>query len=387
MKHKLVRITTVPISLDILLKGQLKFLNQEFEVIGVSGPGLALNTVKNRENVNLHSIDMHRNISPLNDLISLIRLFFYFVKVKPSIVHSITPKAGLLSMVAACLAKVPVRMHTFTGLIFPSKKGFLQKLLIQMDKLLCSCATNVYPEGEGVKRDLIRYNITNKPLNVIGNGNVNGIDTSYFSKDAIAVDAQVKIKSEYQIGDNDFIFIFIGRLVKDKGIGELIAAFEKLNKKYPQAKLILVGNEEPELDPLDKKTRTTMQNHPAIHLTGFQSDVRPFLAVSQALVFPSYREGFPNAPMQAGAMGLPSIVTDINGCNEIVQDGFNGLLIPAKDEEALLKAMIRLMEDKQLYGELSSNARESITSRYEQQALWELIKEEYSEQLKKAGVL
>lgn len=147
--NKLIRLSTVPLSLNILLKGQLSFLNNFFNIIAVSGNGPDLNVVAEREGVLVYSIEMERKISPFKDVVSLVKLYFYFRNERPFIVHSITPKAGLLSMIAAKLAGVPIRMHTFTGLIFPSKTGILQKILIAMDKLLCLCATNIYPEGEG----------------------------------------------------------------------------------------------------------------------------------------------------------------------------------------------------------------------------------------------
>lgn len=385
MMKKLIRISTVPVSLNILLKGQLKYLSAPYELIAVSGAGKDLDEVREREGVQTKAIDMARGISLFRDIRALWKLYGYFRQVKPDIIHSITPKAGLLSMVAGWMAGVPVRMHTFTGLIFPSKTGVFQKILIIMDRLLCACATSIYPEGEGVKRDLIRYRITRKPLKVIGNGNVNGIDTTYFSRTALDEESLSQLRNTWNIGLDDFVFIFIGRLVKDKGMNELVSAFVRVNQQFPQTKLLLVGDEEPELDPLTIETIETIRNHRNIIPTGFQSDVRPFLAVSNVLVFPSYREGFPNVPMQAGAMGLPCIVTDINGCNEIIQDNVNGVIIPVKDISALVRAMLELLEKEEL-NRLGKNARQMIIERYKQQRIWELIKQEYDEQLKKAGI-
>ena len=179
-KPKVIRTSTIALSLNVLLKGQLSFLKKYYNVIAASGDDEDLRIVENREGVKTKDITMQRQIVPFKDFISLIKLYFYFKKEKPKIVHSITPKAGFLSMVAAYLARVPIRIHTFTGLIFPTRLGAMQRLLIVMDKILCKCATHIYPEGEGVRNDLISYNITSKPLKVLANGNVNGIDTSYF---------------------------------------------------------------------------------------------------------------------------------------------------------------------------------------------------------------
>ena len=374
-KTKLIRTSTVPISLDYLLKGQLRFLNQHFEVVAVSGEDEHLRTVAEREQVRTIPLTMQRAIRPLHDLVALWKLYRLFKKERPQIVHSITPKAGLLSMLAAKMAGVPIRMHTFTGLIFPSKTGVFQQLLIKMDQLLCWAATHIYPEGNGVKHDLENYKITSKPLQVLANGNVNGIDLEFFSCAQVSTEQKDQLQQELGIQPNDFVFIFIGRLVGDKGINELVKAFSQL--ETPNSKLLLVGPFEAELDPLLPETLKVIETHSNIISVGFQADVRPYLAISDCLVFPSYREGFPNVVMQAGAMGLPSIVTNINGCNEIIEEGINGLIIPPKDSMALQNAMICLLEDKNVYKNLKNNARQMITSRYEQKLVWEALLEEY----------
>ena len=377
--NKIIRTATVAMSLNILLKGQLRYLNQFFDVLAVSGYDADLETVKNREEVSVVSVTMKRSIAPFQDLISLYRLYKLFKKERPTIVHSITPKAGLLSMVAAKYANVPVRIHTFTGLVFPAKKGLFQKLLILMDKVLCWHATHIIPEGAGVKQDLLDYKITKKPLEVIANGNVNGIDTTFFNSNTISEQQQQNLRNELGIDSSDFVFVFIGRLVADKGINELVRAF--LSLEIPNCKLLLVGSYETE-DPLQPETLKAIQQNDSILSVGFQHDVRPYLVISDCLVFPSYREGFPNVVMQAGAMGLPSIVTDINGSNEIIIEGFNGTIVPSKNVTALLRAMIRIKEDETWRNQLQSNARSSIISRYEQELVWEALLIKYKEFLK-----
>lgn len=374
---KLFRISTVPLSLNVLLKGQLHFLNQFYEVTAISGTGKDLEEVEKREVVKIHPIEMQRQISLLKDLVSLYKLYSYFKKEKPDLVHSITPKAGLLSMAAAKLAGVPVRIHTFTGLVFPNKSGFTQKLLIQMDRFLCSFATHIYPEGHGVKQDLITYKITKKPLAVLANGNVNGIDTSYFNRDKISLENQEQLCVNLGIERHDFVFIFVGRLVSDKGINELVNAFKQIQALFSQAKLLLVGPFEAELDALSSATLSEIKENKAIITTGYQDDVRSFFAIANVLVFPSYREGFPNVVLQAGAMELPSIVSDVNGCNEIIIEGENGLIVPAKNEIALKNSMINLIKDANLYDHLKQNARLIIVEKYEQSLVWKAILEEY----------
>lgn len=378
-KPKIIRVSTVPISLATLLKGQLSFLSKNgYEVIGVSSPGPEMEEVVKHEGIRVETIKMERRIAPFKDIISLFRLIKLFRKEKPDIVHSITPKAGLLSMLAAKFTRVPVRIHTFTGLIFPTQKGFMQKLLIKMDQLLCRAATHIYPEGEGVKEDLINYKITNKKLDIIANGNVNGIDLEHFNPLLFSEEKQTELKQSLGIKEEDFVYVFVGRLVRDKGINELINTFSKISQKHPNIKLILVGNYEQKLDPLLPETIQKIKENKQIIETGFQPDVRPYFSVANALVFPSYREGFPNVVLQAGAMNLPSIVSDINGCNEIITEGVNGMIIPSQDSIALEQAMLKLYEDKTLYNSLQTNARSNITQRFDQHFVWQEILKEYA---------
>lgn len=249
-------------------------------------------------------------------------------------VHSLTPKAGLLSMIAAYITRVPVRIHTFTGLVFPTATGIQQKILILTDRITCYCANYIIPEGEGVKKDLEKYHITHKPLHIIGNGNINGIDMAWYN----CTEEICRKASQLRNPESTLTFCCVGRLVRDKGIIELVNAFSRLHKEYPTIFLFLVGTFEEE-DPLPRAIHNTIREHPAICFTGWQEDIRPYLAASDVFVFPSYREGFPNVVLQAGAMNLPSIVTDINGSNEIIIPGENGIIIPAKDEETLYQAM------------------------------------------------
>ena len=369
---KLIRTSTIPASLENLLKGQLKMLSKYYNVLAVSSPGDDMETIEEREGVRTIAIPMERRISLIKDFISLIRLIVLFAKERPDMVHSITPKAGLLSMLAAWITRVPVRMHTFTGLVFPTATGKMQKLLIAMDRLTCFCATHINPEGEGVKRDLVNYNITSKPLHIIANGNVNGIDLEYFDKTPEVVEKACSYKKE-----GTFTFCFVGRMVRDKGINELVHSFLRLYQKDERVRLLLVGPFEKELDPVLPEVEEHILHHPGICYMGYQNDVRPFLVASDALVFPSYREGFPNVVIQAGAMGLPAIVTDINGCNEIVLPDLNGVIIPSKDEQALYESMKYFASHPVDVERMAANARPLIASRYEQRIVWNALLDEY----------
>ena len=369
MKKKSIRISTIPLSLDVLLQGQLRMLSEHYEVVGVSSPGEELDKVAQREGIRTIAVPMERKISPFKDLVSLFRLIRLFHREKPWMVHSLTPKAGLLAMTAAWICRVPVRIHMFTGLVFPTTSGLKQKILMATDSITCACATNVLPEGKGVKKDLEHFRITSKPLQIIGNGNINGIDLEYFDRTPEVLKQAEKYRKEEVV-----TFCFVGRIVRDKGMNELVAAFQRLHQAYPNTRLVLVGPFEEKLDPVLPETRQVIEQHAAIEWMGWQNDIRPFLAASEVFVFPSYREGFPNVVLQAGAMGLPSIVTDINGSSEIISEGVNGSIIPSQDEEALYKAMEKLLDTEERR-KLAQQARPQIANRYERKALWkELLK-------------
>ncbi|MBR2050127.1 MAG: glycosyltransferase family 4 protein [Alistipes sp.] len=368
--HKLFRLNTIDWSLG-MLRGQLKFLNQEFEVVAVANDSGILKEVAEREGVRTIAVPMHREISIAADCRSLVALYKLFRRERPHIVHSNTPKASLLSMVAAWAARVPHRIYLVTGLRFETTHGILRFILKTMERITCLCATKVIPEGDGVKATLRREHITRKPLQKIHHGNINGIDLEHYTRTPEVMQRAAEIRNDSE----DFTFIFIGRMVRDKGINELVAAFDRLNREMPATKLLLVGKFEDELDPVLPETKQIIENNPKIEFAGYQNDVRPFLVASDVAVLPSYREGFPNVVIQAGAMGLAQIVTDINGCNEVVIEGQNGLIIPKQNEEALYKAMQRLATDRELTARMAASARELIATRYRQEDVWaELLK-------------
>ena len=373
---KIIRTSTVPTSLNTFCKGLLKELQEQegYEIVGVSSPGRELDEVAARESVNTFAVPMERHISPFKDLKSLWGLIKVLRQEKPTMVHSMTPKAGLLAMMAGFVCRGPVRLNTFTGLVFPTATGLKQKILIFTDRLTCACATHIIPEGEGVKNDLIDYRITKKPLKVLGHGNVMGIDLKRFDPELEGIRNEAE-----KIRSDKFTFIFIGRLVRDKGINELVHAFQRLSAKYHSIRLLLVGRLESELDPLTTETIAEIEHNPAIEAVGQQQDVRPWLLASDVFVFPSYREGFPNVVIEAGAMGLPSIVTDINGSREIIIEGQNGIIIPSKDSDSLYSAMESFINNPEQVSAMAWNARPLIASRFEQSFVRNCLKEYYKQ--------
>ncbi|WP_433628215.1 glycosyltransferase family 4 protein [Chryseobacterium cucumeris] len=360
-------------------------MSEHFDIIGVSSPGKELDEVKNEEGIDVIAIDMSRKITPLKDIKSLWSTYKLLKREKPQIVHTHTPKAGIVGMLAARMAKVPHRLHTVAGLPLMEVKGVKRQVLDFVEKLTYTSATKVYPNSKGLSDYIIKHKYTDSyKLKVIGNGSSNGIDTSFFSPEQVSENQKAILQKELKIKDTDFVFIFVGRLVGDKGINELINAFSVLNKNENQqrSKLLLVGSLEHELDPLYPDTLKEIENNPDIISVGFQKDVRPYFAISDALVFPSYREGFPNVVMQAGAMELPSIVSDINGCNEIIVENQNGVIVPVKDSERLMEEMEKMILDKDYYQALKMNARLMIENRFEQSVIWNALLSEYNKLIK-----
>jgi len=364
-------------SLKWLLKGQLKFISQYYKVIAVSSSGYELNEIA-KEKINIYSVEMSRSITPIKDLIAIYKLNKIFKTEKPFIVHTHTPKAGFIGITAAWLARVPIKLHTVAGLPLMEVSCLKKKILLLVEKFTYLLADKIYPNSFGLESYIKEMKLCGEAkLKVIGNGSSNGIDTNYFSLSEEVKNSSKAIKEKYALGENDFVFIFIGRIVKDKGINELLTAFNNLTESNKDIKLFLVGPYEEELDPISDISKSIISKNKSIFHVGFKEDVRPFLAVSNVLVFPSYREGFPNVVMQAGAMGLPSIVTNINGCNEIINNGKNGIIIEPKDENELKDAMLKLINNAELTKTLAKNSRSMIVERYEQKYVWNEILKEY----------
>lgn len=377
-KPKLIRITTVPLSLDKLLSGQLHYMNSFYDVVAISSGKDYLERVGKRENVRTFHLEMSRKITPIHDLIAVLKLFWFLRNEKPHIVHTHTPKAGIVGMLAAKLAGVPHRLHTVAGLPLLETSGMKRTVLDFVERLTYACATKVYPNSFGLATIILQNNYCKATkLKVLANGSSNGIATSFFNPELFSDSQNQLLRKQLGIHPTDFVFIFVGRLVGDKGINEMVAAFTSLHRKHPHAKLLLVGDYEPELDPLLTETMTVIGNDASIISVGFQSEVCPYFSISNCLVFPSYREGFPNVVLQAGAMGLPSIVSAINGCNEIIIEGVNGTIVPVKNVPILLQKMVLLLDDSVYYEHLKGNSRTMITSRYDQHVVWQALLEAY----------
>lgn len=376
-KEKIIRVTTVASSLLILLRGQLRFMSDHYEIVGVSANKKQLLDVETQEGIRTNEIPLTRQITPFKDLVCTFKLYQFLRKEKPFIVHTHTPKAGTVGLLAAFLARVPHRLHTIAGLPLMVHSGPKRIILNLVEKFTYAMATKIYPNSKGLETFVIKNGFAKKEkLKVIAHGSSNGIDIDVFNPSLISPAQKDSIKVELGILSSDRVLIYVGRLVNDKGIHELIEAFDQVSKKNKNVKLLLVGDYERDLDPILRKTERIMQNHDQIIMTGFKKDVRPYFAIAEALLFPSYREGFPNVVMQAGAMGIPTIASNINGCNEIIIPNENGMLIPPKNVEALIKAIERLLSHNNFEPKV---CRELICSRYDKKLVWTELLREYQQ--------
>lgn len=371
---KLIRAVTVSMSCEFYAPMVEGLRERGYEVVSVSSPGTELEELR-RKGVVCIEVPMERHIAIGKDLLALFRLIRVFHREKPYMVHSMTPKAGMLCMVAAWICRVPRRVHTFTGLVWPTATGFKRWVLMATDGLTCACATHILPEGRGVMEDLQRH-ITHKPMRVLGYGNVRGIDMEAFSRRP-----EVMRMAENLRRRDMFTFLFVGRIVGDKGIHELVQAFLEVRAVHPDIRLLLVGRYEERLDPIRRSTKELMDATPEIEYVGEQTGdmLKAYYAASDCFVFPSYREGFPNTVLEAGAMSLPSIVTDINGSREIIEPGVTGVIIPPRDGDALRDAMIEMMEHPENAMGMGERARDVVAERYEQGFVRQCLYDFYDE--------
>lgn len=357
-KQKLVIVTTVPITIKSILKNQPKFLDRSFDVCIITSSGKEIDDIERNEGVKTYTVEMQRAISPLKDLISVFKLFILFLKIRPDIVHSYTPKAGLLSMLASSFAFVRIRIHTFTGLIFPSRRGFTKLILIYMDRLTIFLSSCVIAESEGVKDELESIKAPLTKIKKIGYGNISGVDEQLFSP--VSIDKKILLKTSFGIPQEAFTFCYVGRINYEKGISEMIDAFIRL-KENPY--LIIAGNFDGEY-PISKKHQKLIILHPRIIHLGFVDDVKKVYGASDISVLVSYREGFPNTILESCSMGVPCIASNVNGSREIIKTNKTGWLIPIMDKENTFIAMNTSMQSLEKLKIIGMNCRELIMEKF-----------------------
>ncbi len=375
MKKKITIVITVPLSLETWFRGQPHYLSEHYEVEIITSEGKNIASIQAYENVSITLVDFTRRINPFKDLKILLQLWRHFRRTSPDMVYSITPKAGLLGMMAAWLARVPLRVHLIVGLAYIGSSNKRRMLLKAIERITYFFATDLYSNSLNLI-EIIRKELTSKKVNVIGYGSVNGVDTAHFN-DTFTSEKKFSLRHDLGIDRDDVLLLYTGRIVADKGINELIAAFEHLALTHPKIRLLLVGDYENDLDPIHPDTFELITVHSRISVIPFQSDIRPYFCIADVLVLPSYREGLPNVLIEAGSCGLPLIATDINGCNEVIIEGENGLLVEPKSISHLIEGIERLIDSPDLYAALKKNARESILKRYDQNVFWEALHGEF----------
>ncbi len=377
---KLIRVTTVPMALRFLLPGQMRFMKDHgFEVTMISADGPERAQVILDEGCPHVIVPMTRKITPVADLVSLLRLYRLFRKERPDIVHSHTPKAGLLAMLAAKMARVPLRIHTVAGLRFMTSSGLTRKVLEKMERVTAYAATNIWPNSQSLLGYLTRENLVPPAkLELIGYGSSNGIDLRRFNDSAIDPSALAEAKQLIRYDPSCFYIVTVGRIVADKGISELVQAFASVSRDHPSVRLVLVGDQEPGLDPLDAETQQTIKGHPGIISTGWRNDVEYFMKMSDLLIHPSHREGFPNVLLQAGAMGCPVLCSRITGNIDIVEDAITGIIFEVNDETDLELKLRFALDQPDLVRSCAANLSAKVRQYFERSAVHLAILEKYN---------
>jgi glycosyltransferase involved in cell wall biosynthesis len=376
---KLIRVTTIPMALKVLLRGQMRYMKKSgFEVIMVSAEGEELQDVLEYEDCPHHIVPMTRKITPIADTQSLWKLYRFLKKEKPDIVHSHTPKAGLMAMLAAKFAGVKIRVHTIAGLRFMTATGFTRKLLIWMEKITASAATHVWPNSMSLLKYVQENNLVSAgKLEVIGKGSSNGIDLTRFSKNTLTREGIQKAKQVISYDPSLTYILSVGRIVKDKGISELARAFSSLYSENDKLRLVLVGTFEEKLDPLDEDIMQLIKTHPAIILAGWHDEVEYFMSVASILVHASYREGFPNVVLQAGAMECPIVCSRIEGNIDIVDENINGLIFTSKDRDDLHQKLMQAIAEPVAMKQRAALLRKKIEENFDRTFVQEQLRKKY----------
>jgi len=380
---KLIRVTTVPMALKHLLAGQMRYMKENgFEVLMVSADGKERNDVMQNEGCPHIIIHMTRRITPFADLKSLWQLYKFFKKERPDIVHSHTPKAGLLAMLAAKFSGVKIRIHTIAGLRFRTATGITRRILVWMEKLTAKAATHVWPNSLSllniVKEDKL---VAESKLQVIANGSSNGISLKRYSTNQLNNAKLEEIKKQINYNKENIYLLSVGRIVSDKGINELLKVFSELYAENNKLRLVLLGTFEEELDPIANEAKKILKEHPAIIHINWSNEVEYYMLLSYLLVHPSYREGFPNVLLQAGAMNCPVVCSIIEGNIDIVDDKKTGILFKVKNEADLKEKLKFAINNPELVKQYATELRKKIEKNFDQTVVHRAIRNKYLELL------
>lgn len=385
---RLVHITTVPLTLFAFFDGQLRHMKTRgYEVHVISSDGPLLQVVAARDGIPAHAVTMPRQITPLRDIVAAIRLWRLLREIRPQIVHSHTPKGGMLGMVAARAARVPVRMYTIHGFPFATATGRKRSVLRSTERLSCRLASRVLSVSHSLREMALAEGICPpQKLAVLLGGSTNGIDADVrFNPNQYDARARRDMRAALGIPENAIVLGFVGRIVRDKGLVELMDAWRSLKAAFPSLYLLVVGPFEPR-DPVPEAVANLLRTDERIRLAGQVTDPARFYAVMDLLTLPSYREGFPYAPLEAAAMELPVVATRVTGCIDAVCDGETGSLVPAGDATALTAALNAYIADAVLRRRHGQAARQRVLREFRQEAIWSALAAEYEHLLERAGL-
>lgn len=381
-----VQVTTVPMSLAFL-RGQVGYMKHRgFEIAAVSSPGARLESFGREEGIPVFAVEMARRVTPIRDLRALVRLVSLFRDLRPDIVHAHTPKAGLLGMIAAAMTRVPVRVYHMRGLPLLSATGWRRGLLSWTERVSCHLSHQVLSVSGSIRKEALRMGLSPPHrITVLANGSGNGVDAEgRFDPSRVESEDVRRVRCRFGIPESARVLGFVGRIVRDKGIMELAEAWSLLRDVFPDLHLLLVGPLEPR-DPVPEEAREALKTDSRVHFSGMDWNTPPLYASMDVLALPTYREGFPNVPMEAAAMGLPVVATRIPGCVDAVQDGVTGTLVPVRDANSLAEAVRRYLEDpalRQLHG---AAGRERMLEDFRPEFIWEALHDQYLRLLQASG--
>lgn len=379
MNKKIIRITTVPLALRYLLTGQMKFMKQNgFDVLMISADGKGLKEVIEMEGCPHTIVPMTRTISPVQDFKCLLQMIRIFRKEKPDIVHTHTPKAGLLGMMAAKICGVKTRIHTIAGLRFVTSQGITRKILINMERLTSRAATHVWPNSFSLLETVKEYKLSPvKKLKVIASGSTNGINLQRFSRHVLLPEILNKIKQDIKYDPALKYLLFIGRIVKDKGVEEVLDIFTIVYEKDKSLRLVMVGSLEEALDPINEKAKEILSSHAGIIHIPWNDAVEYFISIATMLLHPSHREGFPNVLLQAGALKCPILCSAIQGNIDVVEHKKTGLLFEAMNRDDLQEKLSFALDNLPFMRENAEALYKKIHSNFDQKIVQQKILEEY----------
>ncbi len=384
---RVMHVTTVPQTLAFF-RGQVGYMKARGLMVDVvSSPGEKLNEFGDREEVPVYGVEMTRRITPVRDLVALWRLWVLFRRLRPHIVHAHTPKGGLLGTIAAWLARVPVRIYHIHGLPYMTAKGPKRWLLKWTERTSCRLSHRVLCVSRSIRDVAMVEGISaSRGIVVLLNGSTNGVDSQGRFNPAIKSEkVQWQLRESLGIPHDALVIGYVGRIVRDKGLVELIEAWKILHGEYSFLHMLVVGTFEPQ-DPLPQNVEGILRGTQEIHLAGQTQDPSTSYSIMDVVVLPTYREGLPNVPLEAAAMSRPVVATRIPGCIDAVVDGETGTLVPPRDEGALAEAIRRYLHDPELRRRHGLAGRERVLRDFRQEVMWEAMYQEYVRLLREKGL-